>query len=90
VVTQVVTFKERRVAEIGIKELKANASTVIDRVEDGVAFVVTKRGRPAAVLMPVEDAEDVVLTNADEYLRMRREARAAYGRGESVDLEDLA
>ncbi len=76
-------------AEIGIKALKATASTVIEEVEHGAAFVVTKRGRPAAVLMPVEDAEDIVLANADEYLHMRREARAAYARGEAIALEDL-
>lgn len=76
-------------AEIGVKELKATASAVIDRVEAGAAYVVTKRGRPAAVLMPVEDAEDVVLANADEYVRMRREARAAYARGRTVSLTDL-
>jgi prevent-host-death family protein len=52
-------------AEVGIKELKATASTVIDEVEGGAAYVVTKRGRPAAVLLPVEEAEDLVLANAD-------------------------
>lgn len=76
-------------AEIGVKELKATASAVIDRVEAGAAYVVTKRGRPAAVLMPVEDAEDLVLANADEYVRMRREARAAYAQGRTVSLSDL-
>jgi prevent-host-death family protein len=77
------------VAEIGVKELKATASAVIEQVEAGAAFVVTKRGRPAAVLMPIEEAEDLVLANADEYLRMRREARADYARGRSVGLGDL-
>ena len=77
-------------AEIGIKQLKATASAVIDQVEDGTAYVVTKRGRPAAVLMPVEDAEDYVLANADEYVRMRRAARAAHAKGRSIELEDLA
>jgi prevent-host-death family protein len=76
-------------AEIGIKQLKATASAVIDRVEGGTAFVVTKRGRPAAVLLPLEDAEDVVLANADEYIRMRRDARAAHVRGNTVKLEEL-
>jgi prevent-host-death family protein len=76
-------------AEIGIKELKANASAVIERVGDGAAYVVTKRGRPAAVLLPVEEAEDLVLANADEYVRMRREARSAYARGRTVNLEEL-
>lgn len=53
-------------AEIGVKTLKATASAVIERVEAGTSYVVTKRGRPAAVLLPVEEAEDLVLANADE------------------------
>lgn len=76
-------------SEIGIKELKASASAVIDRVEAGTAYVVTRRGRPAAVLLPVEEAEDLVLANADEFVRMRREARAAYADGRAVRLSDL-
>jgi prevent-host-death family protein len=78
------------VAEIGVKELKATASAVIEEVEAGAAYVVTKRGRPAAVLLPVEEAEDLVLANADAYLRMRREARAAYAKGRTKSLEEMA
>jgi prevent-host-death family protein len=76
-------------AEIGVKELKASASAVIENVEGGAAYVVTKRGRPAAVLLPVEEAEDLVLSNADEYVRMRRAARAAHAKGRSTSLDDL-
>jgi prevent-host-death family protein len=76
-------------AEIGVKKLKATASAVIDDVEAGGAYVVTKRGRPAAVLLPIEEAEDLVLANADEFLRMRRDARAAYAKGRTTTLEDL-
>ena len=76
-------------AEIGVKELKATASAVIDKVEGGGAYVVTKRGRPAAVLLPIEEAEDLVLANADEYVRMRREARAAYASGRTTRLAEL-
>lgn len=76
-------------AEIGIKELKATASAVIDEVEGGASFVVTKRGKPAAVLLPIDEAEDLVLANADEHVRMRRTARAAYRGGRSTSLEDL-
>jgi hypothetical protein len=39
--------------------------------------------------MPVEEAEDLVLANADEYVRMRRAARAAYAEGSTVDLAEL-
>jgi prevent-host-death family protein len=76
-------------AEIGVKELKATASAVIEEVEKGAAYVVTKRGRPAAVLIPVDEADDLVLANADEYLRMRRAARAAYAKGRTTSLKEL-
>lgn len=76
-------------AEIGIKELKATASSVIETVEGGSAYVVTKRGRPAAVLLPVEEAEDLVLANADEFVRQRRLARADYAKRTTVGLEEL-
>lgn len=77
-------------AEIGVKALKATTSAVIERVEGGTAYVITKRGRPAAVLLPVDEAEDVVLANADEYVRMRRQARADYAAGRTTTLESLA
>jgi prevent-host-death family protein len=77
------------VAEIGVKELKTTASAVIERVERGAAYVITKRGRPAAVLLPVEEAEDLVLASADEYVRLRREARAAYAKGRTINLREL-
>ncbi len=76
-------------AEIGVKELKATASAVIELVEGGASYVVTKRGRPAAVLLPLEEAEDLVLANADEYVRTRREARAAYAAGRTTSLAEL-
>jgi prevent-host-death family protein len=76
-------------AEIGVKELKATASAVLDEVEGGTAFVVTKRGRPTAVLLPIEEAEDLVLANTDAYVRMRKEARAAYAKGRTTSLESL-
>ena len=47
--------------EIGIKELKNTASRVIEEVEAGERVVVTKRGRPTALILSMEDAEDFVL-----------------------------
>jgi prevent-host-death family protein len=76
-------------AEIGIKELKATASAIIERVEGGTAYVITKRGRPAAVLLPVDEAEDLVLAHTGEYLRMRRRARADHAHGRTISLDDL-
>lgn len=75
--------------EIGIKELKNTASRVIDDVEGGERVIVTRRGRPAAVIMSIEDAEDFVLAHAEEFVRMRLQGRNAHGRGASIPLDEL-
>lgn len=90
VVTSETTFsQEARVAEIGIKELKSGASRVVDEVAAGRSYVITKRGRATAAIVPIEDAEDLVLANAEELVAMRRQAREAYRRGRTKPLEDL-
>jgi prevent-host-death family protein len=76
-------------AEIGIKDLKSGASRVIDEVSAGRSYVVTKRGHPAAVIVPIEDAEDLVLANAEELVTMRRRAREAYRSGRTRKLAEL-
>lgn len=75
--------------EIGVKELKNNASRVIGEVEAGERVIVTKRGRPAAVIMSMEEAEDFVLANAEEYVRMRLEGRKEHEAGETVHLDEV-
>ncbi|MGB9777732.1 MAG: type II toxin-antitoxin system Phd/YefM family antitoxin [Anaerolineae bacterium] len=42
-------------AEIGVRELKARASAILRRVRDqGARYVVTYRGRPVGLLLPLE------------------------------------
>jgi prevent-host-death family protein len=77
-------------AEIGIKDLKSGASRVIGEVSEGRSYVVTNRGRAAAVIMPIEEAEDLVLANAEEFVAMRRRAREAYRKGRSRPLREIA
>jgi len=44
--------------DIGIRELKARASEIIRTVREKRArYVVTHRGRPVAILMPLESTE---------------------------------
>ena len=38
--------------EIGVRELKANLSAVLDRIDDGETIRVTRRGRPIAEIVP--------------------------------------
>lgn len=75
--------------QIGIKELKTKASQVIDEVSAGASYIVTKRGVMAAVILPIEDAEDLVLANAEEFVQMRRKARDGHKTRGSKRLEDL-
>lgn len=75
--------------EIGIKQLKNTASRVIDDVEAGERMIVTRRGRPAAVIMSMEDAEDFVLAHAEEFVEMRLAGRRAHRAGRSVSLDEL-
>jgi prevent-host-death family protein len=39
--------------EVGLRELRQNASDLVKRVEAGESFTVTVSGRPAATLSPV-------------------------------------
>jgi prevent-host-death family protein len=75
--------------EIGIKELKNTASRVIEEVEAGQRVVVTKRGRPTALILSMEDAEDFVLAYAEEYVEMRQRGRREYEEGKSVPLDEI-
>ena len=72
------------------RRLSQSATAVIERVEGGASYIVTKRGRPAAVLLPIEEAEDLVLANAEEYVTMRREARGSYAKGRTTSLTDVS
>jgi prevent-host-death family protein len=76
-------------SEIGIKELKNAASRVIRDVEAGERVIVTRRGRPAAVIMSIEDAEDFVLAHAEEFVGMRLSGRKAHQAGRSVPLDEI-
>lgn len=45
-------------AEIGIRELKAQVSRILEEVRTrGARYVITKRGSPIGMLLPLERAE---------------------------------
>jgi prevent-host-death family protein len=44
--------------DVGVRELKIHTSEILRQVrEEQVRYVVTHRGRPVALLMPVEEAD---------------------------------
>ncbi len=62
--------------EVGLRELRQNASEIVKRVEGGETVVVTVSGRPAAQLVPVprrrwrraEDLRELAALPPDEAL----------------------
>ena len=49
--------KQPRTEEIGIRELKSRASEVVRAVkEERARYVITQRGKPAAMIVPVDAA----------------------------------
>lgn len=49
--------KQPKTEEIGIRELKSRASEVVRAVKDDRArYVITQRGKPAALLIPLDAA----------------------------------
>jgi prevent-host-death family protein len=43
--------------EIGVYETKTHLTTLLDRVEHGEQFTITKHGRPIARLIPVKRSD---------------------------------
>ncbi len=59
----------------GIHELQRRPGEILDQVErDGRPAVVTRHGKPAAVLLPIGTFEDWVLANAPEHVSDLRAA----------------
>lgn len=79
---------------VPVRELRAELSQVIDQVADlREHVIVTRYGRPAAVLVPVDEYEALeetaeILSDA-ETMSAIDEGRREVERGETVTLDDL-
>ena len=79
---------------VPVRELRAELSQVIDQVADlREHVIVTRHGRPAAVLVPVDEYEALeetaeILSDA-ETMAAIDEGRREVARGETVTLDDL-
>jgi prevent-host-death family protein len=77
-----------------LSHVKAHLSEIADRVEgEHDRIVVTRRGRPAAVIVSPDDLESLEETLAvlsdPELMRQIRESEAAVEEGDTVTLEEL-
>jgi len=55
--------------EIGIRELKSQASEIVRAVrEERAEYVITHRGKPVAMIVPFEEPQTKDIPTADEYI----------------------
>jgi prevent-host-death family protein len=72
-------------AAVGIRDLKTHASDIVERAEAGEAFLVTRRGKPVAVVLPFSfDAEDLILAHAPHFIRLREQGRTDRRKGKTT------
>lgn len=79
-------------AIVGVRDLARRASAIVDDVASTrERAVITKRGRPVAVLLPIDaDAfEDHVLAAAPEFVEATTEADVALREGRTVSLAEI-
>lgn len=81
-------------AAVKVTELKDRATQIMRDVERGREYVVTKRGRPIAVILPTEagELEDWVLAHHPEAVRRRKQAESRIAAGDfasAAELRDL-
>ncbi len=73
------TRKQKKMEEIGIRELKARASDVVRAVKEQRArYVITQRGVPVAVIVPMDAVPPAKKT--DEALQKMLELRQKLGK----------
>jgi prevent-host-death family protein len=72
--------KQPRTEEIGIRELKSRASEVVRAVkEERARYVITQRGKPAAIIVPLDAAPP--LKSADEVWERLQQLGEEIGKG---------
>jgi prevent-host-death family protein len=54
--------------EVGIFEAKSQFSKIIEKAEHGIEYVITRRGKPVAKIIPFEQREEMTFEEMTERL----------------------
>jgi prevent-host-death family protein len=66
--------------QIGIFEAKTHLSQIINKVENGANFIISKRGKPVAKIVPVEQEKEMTFQEAvGELIKFRKKYRGKPG-----------
>lgn len=85
------SHRAESVGVVNIRELSRDTGRVLEKVERGGSFLVTRHGHPVAAVTPIdqEALEDFILANAPEFAAGRREADRELASGNTVSLADF-
>ncbi len=74
-----------------VKELQKNASGIISLVEKGEDVIITKRGKPAAVIYPLseDEIEDYMIQHSPNIRKKIKEGLQDSKEGKIIPLRDL-
>lgn len=74
-----------------VKELQRDASGIISRVEKGEDVIITKRGKPAAVIYPLseDEIEDYMIQHSPGIKKKIEEGLRESREGKVIPLRDL-
>ena len=74
-----------------VKELQKNASGIISLVEKGEDVIITKRGKPAAVIYPLseDEIEDYMIQHSPSIRKKIEEGLKDSREGKVIPLRDL-
>lgn len=79
-----------RMVTVGIRELKSQIAAFVERAEGGEPIVVSRHGKPVAVMLPLDmDVEEVLIANSSALAARRASALVELQRGEFVREADL-
>ena len=71
-------------ATANVYEAKTHLPALLDRVAKGESIVITKRGKPVAMLVPAEDNKTDVQHVVKEMLEYRNDHGPRLGKGLSI------
>jgi prevent-host-death family protein len=77
------------IREVSVRELNRRTTQVLADVRGGRRVVVSRHGRPVALLLGIDEAVELLLANSEEFVRLRLAAREDLAEGRTTELGRL-
>jgi prevent-host-death family protein len=76
---------------VGVKDLKAKASEIVEWATSGESFIITRRGRPVAAVVPIDtdEYEDYILSSSKQIARDLADADRSLAAGKARPADEV-